>query len=97
MGRRRSPQVIQRAIRVYKYLLSIGQRITTPELFKRAHSDGIISDYSKLYQSLRLLKKVGLVDQRSRGIVSEWEVIRVVDDEEELYRILSGSRPSRQL
>ncbi|RLE83091.1 MAG: hypothetical protein DRJ52_00855 [Thermoprotei archaeon] len=79
MGRRRSPLTIARAKEIYRQLLELGET-STPILFQRISEKNPRITYSILYQILRFLKSKGLVEQRARGRISYWKVIRVLDE-----------------
>ena len=88
MGRRRLPSTINRAVNIYKLLLTLGEPTSTPELLKKAMDLMPDIDYSALYQGLRLLRNKGLVEQRPYGKTSYWKVLKVLD-EKSLREILS--------
>ncbi len=90
MGRRRSRRVIERAIKVYNLVVS-ANKISTPELFRRATSEGVVESYSALYQALRLLALKGLVTSTSSKGVLWWEPLKIVESREELEKLLSGT------
>ncbi|OYT31960.1 MAG: hypothetical protein B6U94_01340 [Thermofilum sp. ex4484_79] len=90
MGRRRTQRVITRAINVYKLLLKHGGPIKTPKLFEKALQKNIVSEYSSLYQALKLLSQCGLIERSFNKGALEWEVIKVVENNEKLEEILSN-------
>ncbi|RLE94531.1 MAG: hypothetical protein DRN04_03050 [Thermoprotei archaeon] len=81
MGRRRSPLTIARAKEVYKTLQQLGET-STPALYQKISQSNPRITYSILYQILRFLKSKGLVEQKARGRISYWKVIRVLNEEE---------------
>ncbi|OYT62640.1 MAG: hypothetical protein B6U69_01335 [Thermofilum sp. ex4484_15] len=88
MGRKRLPSTINRAINIYRLLLSLKEPTSTPELLKKALNTIPGIDYSSLYQGLRLLRNKGVVEQKPYGKTSYWKVVKVLN-EEELREILS--------
>ncbi|MCD6457776.1 MAG: hypothetical protein B6U95_07195 [Thermofilum sp. ex4484_82] len=79
MGRKKSKLTIERAKEVYKILLENKDAMTTPQLFNIVLKKSIITEYSILYQILKMLKDKGLVEQTSEKGLANWEVIKVVD------------------
>ncbi|RLE84332.1 MAG: hypothetical protein DRJ39_03305, partial [Thermoprotei archaeon] len=75
----KSKLTIERAKEVYKILLENKDAMTTPQLFNIVLKKSIITEYSILYQILKMLKDKGLVEQTSEKGLANWEVIKVVD------------------
>lgn len=88
MGRRRLRSTIERAKKVYKVLLELKEEKPTSEILMKAISTIPNIDYATLYQTLRLLRSKGLIEQIPRGRISYWRIARVVS-ESELESILS--------
>jgi len=70
---------IERAKRVYQILVENKDGLPTPKLFNIVLKEGIIREYSTLYQILKMLKEKGVVEQRSEKGLARWEVIKIVD------------------
>ncbi len=70
---------IERAKRVYQILVEKKDGLPTPKLFNIVLKEGIIREYSTLYQILKMLKEKGVVEQRSEKGLARWEVIKIVD------------------
>ncbi len=88
MGRKRTRRVIMRAINIYKLLLDNNGPLNTPRLFDEALKRGIVKEYSSLYQALKLLQQHGLVERSFNKGTLEWEVIKVIDNDEKLEEVL---------
>ena len=88
MGRRRLRTTIERAKKVYHMLIEFKEEKPTSEILMKALALVPNIDYATLYQTLRLLRSKGLIEQIPRGRVSYWRVARIVTDPE-LERILS--------
>jgi len=88
MGRKRTRRVIIRAINIYKILLNNNGPINTPNLFELALKKDIVKEYSSLYQALKLLQQHGLIERSFNKGTLEWEVVRVIDNDEKLEEYL---------
>jgi len=88
MGRRRLRSTVERAKKIYHMLVEFKEEKPTSEILMRAIAVVPNIDYATLYQTLRLLRSKGLVEQIPRGRISYWRVVRVVSDVE-LEEILS--------
>ncbi len=88
MGRRRLRSTVERAKKIYHMLAEFKEEKPTSEILMRAIAVVPNIDYATLYQTLRLLRSKGLVEQIPRGRISYWRVVRVVSDVE-LEEILS--------
>ncbi|RLE77749.1 MAG: hypothetical protein DRJ56_01645 [Thermoprotei archaeon] len=88
MGRRRLRSTVERAKKIYHMLVEFKEEKPTSEILMRAIAVVPNIDYATLYQTLRLLRSKGLVEQIPRGRISYWRVVRVVSDVE-LEKILS--------
>ncbi len=82
MPRPRSPQVIERAIKVYKILEEQGGRVATPDLLKIVLSRGIASSYSLLHHTLMVLENAGFVKHERVKGRAEWYIVKKVTEEE---------------
>ncbi len=88
MGRRRLRSTIERAKKIYRMLMEMKEEKSTSDILMRALTVVPNIDYATLYQTLRLLRSKGLVEQIPKGRISYWKVARVVSDSE-LEEILS--------
>ena len=88
MGRRRLKSTIERAKKIYYMLTEFEEEKPTSEILMKAMRLLPNIDYATLYQTLRLLRSKGLVDQIPKGRISYWKVAKVMSDPE-LDRILS--------
>jgi Fe2+ or Zn2+ uptake regulation protein len=82
MPRPRSPQVIERAVKVYKILEEQGGRITTPELLKIVLSKGIANSYSLLHHTLMVLENAGFVKHERVKGKAEWYITKKATEDE---------------
>lgn len=82
MPRPRSPQVIERAVRIYRVLEEMSGRVTTPELLKVVLERGIASSYSLLHHTLMVLENAGFVrHERIKGR-AEWYILKKATEDE---------------
>ncbi len=79
LGRRKSKLTIERAKKIYQILSENKDGLATPTLFNIVLKEGIIREYSTLYQILKMLKEKGIVEQRSEKGLAKWEVVKFVD------------------
>lgn len=82
MPRPRSPQVIERAVKIYKILEEQGGRITTPELLKIVLSRGIANSYSLLHHTLMVLENAGFIKHERVKGKAEWYIIKKATEDE---------------
>ncbi len=82
MPRPRSPQVIERAIKIYKVLEELGGKVTTPELLKVVMERGIANSYSLLHHTLMVLENTGFIrHERVKGR-AEWYIVKRATEDE---------------
>lgn len=91
MPRPRSPQVIERAVKIYKVLEQYGGRIVTPELLKIVLERGIVSSYSLLHHTLMVLENSGFIKHERIKGRAEWYIVKKAT-EEEVRQALSPGR-----
>ncbi|MCS7105376.1 MAG: hypothetical protein NZ954_07420 [Thermofilaceae archaeon] len=91
MPRPRSPQVIERAVRVYKVIEEQGGRISTPDLLKIVLDKHIADSYSLLHHTLMVLENSGFIKHERVKGRAEWYIAKKAL-EEELRQALSPSR-----
>ncbi|MEM0024393.1 MAG: hypothetical protein QW407_03070 [Thermofilaceae archaeon] len=82
MPRPRSPQVIERAVKIYKVLEEMGGRVVTPELLKVVYERGIASSYSLLHHTLMVLENAGFIKHERVKGRAEWYIIKKATEEE---------------
>lgn len=82
MPRPRSPQVIERAVKIYKLLDELGGRVTTPELLKIVLERGIATSYSLLHHTLMVLENSGFIKHERVKGRAEWYIVKKATDEE---------------
>jgi len=80
--RPRSPQVIERAVKIYKVLEEMGGRVVTPELLKVVYERGIASSYSLLHHTLMVLENAGFIKHERVKGRAEWYIIKKATEEE---------------
>jgi len=82
MPRPRSPQVIERAVKIYKILEEMGGRVVTPDLLKVALERGVVSSYSLLHHTLMALENAGFIrHERVKGR-AEWYIVKKASEDE---------------
>lgn len=91
MPRPRSPEVIERAIKVYKILEEQGGRIQTPDLLKIVLERKVANSYSLLHHTLMVLENAGFVKHEREKGRAVWSVVKKAT-EEELIKALSSGR-----
>lgn len=82
MPRPRSPQVIERAVKIYKVLEEMGGRVVTPELLKVVYERGIASSYSLLHHTLMVLENAGFIKHERVKGRAEWYIVKKATEEE---------------
>ena len=89
MPRPRSPQVIERAVKVYKILEEQGGRMYTPDLLKIVLERNIASSYSLLHHTLMVLENAGFIKHEREKGRAVWYIIKKAD-EDEIRRALTS-------
>ncbi|MEM0042999.1 MAG: hypothetical protein QXP94_00170 [Thermofilaceae archaeon] len=82
MPRPRSPQVIERAVKIYKVLEEMGGRVVTPELLKVVYERGIASSYSLLHHTLMVLENAGFIKHERVKGRAEWYIVKKATEDE---------------
>ncbi|RLE87330.1 MAG: hypothetical protein DRJ96_00020 [Thermoprotei archaeon] len=91
MPRPRSPQVIERAVKVYKILEEQGGRMSTPDLLKIVLERNVATSYSLLHHTLMVLENAGFIKHERVKGRAEWYIVKQAT-EDDIRRALSSSR-----